>query len=156
MAFTEFLMEMHALCMCLLFHHLSSFPHLYLYGLQSRLVQLCSRVFYKGASSNSPFKLSILFIGYFIYLHFKHYSPSQFLLHKHPILFFLPTASMRMLPHPLTHPLLSHCPSIPLCWTIKSLQSPLLLMPDKASLCYTCSSLHVYSLVGSLVPESSG
>jgi hypothetical protein len=40
-------------------------------------------------------------------------------------------------------------------------QGPLLpLMPDKAILCYICGwshgSLHVYSLVGSLVPGSSG
>jgi hypothetical protein len=40
-------------------------------------------------------------------------------------------------------------------------QGPLLpLMPDKAIFCYICGrshgSLHVYSLVGALVPESSG
>jgi hypothetical protein len=56
-----------------------------------------------------------------------------------------------------------HCPRILLCWGIKSPQDqgPLLpLMPKKAILCYIKSwnqgSLHVYSLVGGLVPGSSG
>jgi hypothetical protein len=64
---------------------------------------------------------------------------------------------------PHTHPLLLHHPFIPLPWSIKPSQDPgllLLFMPDKAILyhIYTCShgSLHVYSLVGGLVPESSG
>jgi hypothetical protein len=56
--------------------------------------------------------------------------------------------------------------SLPLAlpsWSIESLQDrgpPLPLMPDKAILCYISSwshgSLHVYSLVGDLVPGSSG
>jgi hypothetical protein len=62
-----------------------------------------------------------------------------------------------------THPLLSHHPSIPLCWGIKPAQDqgPLLpLITEKSIICYICSwshgSLHVYSLVGSLAPGSSG
>jgi hypothetical protein len=72
----------------------------------------------------------------------------------HPIL--PPPASMRVLPHP--PPRLST-----LHWDIEPSQdqgSLLPLMPDKAILCYICSwnhgSLHVYSLVGGLVPGSSG
>ena len=62
-----------------------------------------------------------------------------------------------------THLLSPHCPSIPLHWSIKPPQdqgAPPPLMLDKAILCYICSwnygSLHVYSLVGGLVPGSSG
>jgi hypothetical protein len=65
--------------------------------------------------------------------------------------------------HPPTHPFPSHLPSFSLCCGIKTPQNegpPLPLMPDKAILCYICSwsqgSLRVYSLVGGLVPESSG
>jgi hypothetical protein len=58
-----------------------------------------------------------------------------------------------------THPLPPHCPGIPLHWGIKPTQD-LLLMPDNGIFCYLWSwsygSLHVYSLVGSLVPGSSG
>ena len=57
---------------------------------------------------------------------------------------------------PATQPLTPHCPGIPLNWGI---ELPL-LVPDNAILCYICSwshgSLHMYSLVGGLVPESSG
>ena len=63
----------------------------------------------------------------------------------------------------LTHPLRPHRPGIPPRWSIKPPQDQgpgLSLMPDKAILCYICSwsysSLHVYSLVGGLVPGSSG
>jgi hypothetical protein len=66
---------------------------------------------------------------------------------------------MRVLPHPF--PPSRH--GIPLHWGIEPSQDrgPLLpLMPDKAILCYICGwshgSLHVYSLVGGLVPGSSG
>jgi hypothetical protein len=88
------------------------------------------------------------------------------------MLFPFPVFSLRILypTRPLspqgcspTHPLLPHYPSILLHWGIKPSQDqgpPLRLMPDKAILCYICSwihgSLHVYSLVGSLVPGSSG
>ena len=71
-------------------------------------------------------------------------------------------ASMRVFPHPPTcSP--PHHPSIPLHWGIEPSQDqgPLfLLMPDKTILCYICrwshGSLHMYSLVGVLVPGSSG
>jgi hypothetical protein len=62
-------------------------------------------------------------------------------------------------PHPPTPT--SH-PGIPLHWGIEPSQDqgPLFpSMPDKAILCYICGRrhefLHVYSLVGGLVPESS-
>jgi hypothetical protein len=78
----------------------------------------------------------------------------------YPIL-LLP-ASMRLFLLP-THPLLPPCPGILLHWGIKSSQDkgPLLsLMSKKAILSYICcwshGSLHVYSLVGGLVPWSSG
>ena len=65
--------------------------------------------------------------------------------------------------HLPTHPHLPHCPQIPLHWGIELSQEEgnlLPLMADKAILCYICSwsrgSLHVYSLVGDLVPGSSG
>jgi len=64
---------------------------------------------------------------------------------------------------PPIHLLLPHCPSIPLCRGIEPPQDrgpPFPLMLDKAILCYMCDwshgSLHVYSLVGGLVPGSSG
>jgi len=78
---------------------------------------------------------------------------------KIPHLIPPPLCLLRVLPHPLS----PHHPSIPLWWSIKPTQDqgPLFpLMPDKAILCNTCSwshaSLHVYSLVGGLVPGSSG
>ena len=67
------------------------------------------------------------------------------------------------LPHSAIHPLLLPGLGIPLHWGIKPSQDqgPLLpLMIDKAILCCicgcSCGSLHVYSLVGGLVPGSSG
>jgi hypothetical protein len=66
-------------------------------------------------------------------------------------------------PCSLTHPLLLPCPGIPLHWVIKPSQDQgplLLLMSHKAILCYICGwsleSLHMYSLLGDLVPGSSG
>jgi hypothetical protein len=63
----------------------------------------------------------------------------------------------------VTHPLPLPGPGIPLHWSIEPSQDqgPLLpLMTNKAILCYICSwshgSLHLYSLVGGLVPGSSG
>jgi hypothetical protein len=80
-----------------------------------------------------------------------------------PYPIFPPTASMKVLPNPPTHSLLPSCPGIPLHWGIKPSQDqgPLLsLMSNKAILCYICGwshgSLHMYSLVGSLVLGSSG
>jgi len=63
----------------------------------------------------------------------------------------------------LTNPLLLPCPGILLHWDIKPSQDqdPLLsLKSHKAIFCYICGwsqgSLHVYSLVGDLVPGSYG
>ena len=60
-----------------------------------------------------------------------------------------------------THSLLLPCTAIPLHWGIEATlgQEPFLpLMSNKAILCYICGwrhgSLHVYSLVGGLVPWS--
>jgi hypothetical protein len=60
-------------------------------------------------------------------------------------------------------PLLLPCPGIPLHWGIKPSQDQGLFLPlmsNKAILCYICGrshgSLHMYSLVGGLVPGSSG
>ena len=62
-----------------------------------------------------------------------------------------------------THPLPLPGPGIPLYWGTESLQDqgPLLpLMTDQAILCYICSQCHesyyVFSLIGGLVPGSSG
>ena len=62
---------------------------------------------------------------------------------------------------PPTHPLLTPLPSLLLCWGIerpKDLLSS--LMPDNAIFYYISTwshgSLHMYSLVGGLVPGSSG
>ena len=72
------------------------------------------------------------------------------------------------LSHPLspcspTHPLPLPGPGIPLHWGIEHSQDQRPLLPsmsNKAILCYICSwshgSLQVYSLVGGLVPRSSG
>ena len=71
-----------------------------------------------------------------------------------------PSPTVPLLHTPTPQP---HWSSIHLCWGIKPPQDqepPLPLMSDKAILCYICSwspvSLHVYSLVGGLVPRSSG
>jgi hypothetical protein len=105
--------------------------------------------------------ISFFFIGYFIYSHYNVISfpslPStNSLFHPH-----FP-ASMRVLTHSPTH---SHL-TLAFPYTGASIeppwdQGPLLpLMPDKAIPCYICNwshvSLHVYSLVGGLVPGGSG
>jgi hypothetical protein len=100
-------------------------------------------------------------IYYFIYLHFKCY-----------LLLVFPPQTCFPIPFPLllwgsspTHRLLFYLPKIPLCLGIEppqGLGSPFPLITDKAILCYICSwsngSLHcsLYSLVGGLVPGSSG
>jgi hypothetical protein len=70
---------------------------------------------------------------------------------------------MRMLSHPPIHPLLLPHPGIPLHWDIEPSQDsgPLLpLISDKAIFCYkggwSHRILHVFSLLGGLVPASSG
>jgi hypothetical protein len=102
-------------------------------------------------------------VYYFIYLHFKCYSPSWILLH-YPLSYPLASCFYEGDPLPSNHPVLPPWPGIPLHWGIKSSQDQgpllLLLIPDNAILCYICGwshgSLHVYSLVGGLVPGSSG
>jgi hypothetical protein len=101
--------------------------------------------------------------GYFLYLHFKCCSFSWFPPHcletHYPIL--PPPASMRVLPtHSLPPPTLEF-PYTGASIELSQDQGPLLpLMPNKAILCFMCScshgSLHVYSLIGGLVPGSSG
>jgi hypothetical protein len=105
----------------------------------------------------TPMVRTLFFIiGYFTYLHFKYYAPSKFSLHQPLSPFYLDA-------HLPTHPLPPQHPIISLSLVVEpplDQGPPLLLMPDKAILCYTCSwsheSLHMYSLVGGLVPGSSG
>ena len=90
-------------------------------------------------------------IRQFLYLHFKFYPLSWFPERKPPTPF--PSNCSP------THPLLLPCPGIPLHWGIGPShdQGPLLsLMSNKAILCYICSWSHGYSLVGGLLPGSSG
>ena len=83
-----------------------------------------------------------LFIGYFLYLHFKCYSlswspPAP----EIPYPISHPPASMRVFPHPTTYPLLPPSPGILIHWGIKPSQdqgSLLPLMTNKAILCYIC------------------
>ena len=95
----------------------------------------------------------IFFIGYFIYLHLKHWSPSWFHLCK--AYSQSPSLCLYEGTPPPIHPLLPHRSNIPLCWGIKpSLDQgpPLILMPDKSIFLYICSwshgFLHVYILFG--------
>ena len=116
------------------------------------------RLLLKGSVWNRP--KSCLFY-YWTFLHFKCYPLSRFLLQNpHPII-PLPR-SMRVLLHRPTH---SHLTALSFPYTGESEPSlnpgPLLpLMPDNAILCYlygwSHGSLHVCSLVGGLVPGSSG
>jgi hypothetical protein len=112
--------------------------------------------FPRSPCSLSIFALVSLFflISYFLYLHFKFYPLSPL---KAPIPLQPPS------PCSPTHPLPLPGPGIPLHWSIEPSQDQghlLPLMTDKAILCYICGwsygSLHVYSLVGGLVPGSSG
>lgn len=54
-------------------------------------------------SQRDYYFLCLLFVGYFIYFHFKLYLPSHFPLHKPPIPFYVAPASMRGLTtcHPI-------------------------------------------------------
>ena len=101
---------------------------------------------------------SFFLFKFFFYLHFKYYILSLFPLLILPLSYCFYEGGPPQ-PHPLQPP---H-PGIPLHWDIKPSQDQgplLLLMPNKSILCYIChwshGSLHVYSLVGSLVPWSSG
>jgi hypothetical protein len=100
----------------------------------------------------------LFIIGYFMYLHFKF--PS--FLYGNPLSHPSSPCFYEGAPTP-TQPLPPHCPDIPLHWSIQSSQDQgpvLLLLQDNAIVCYKCSwnhwSLHVYSLVGCLVPGNSG
>ena len=99
-----------------------------------------------------------IFVGYFIYLHFKCYSP--FLVFPVTCPNPITLDSMRVLPHLSIHPLPPHCPRLLLLWSIKLLQDQGPLMSHKAIFCYICiwshGSLHVYSLVGGLVLGALG
>ena len=88
------------------------------------------------------------FIGYFTYLHFKCYPPSQFPFCKPPVYTLLSPAFMRVLPYPPTHSCLTA-----LVFTYTGVLNlhrtkglPLPVMPDKATLCYICSWSHGYPL----------
>jgi hypothetical protein len=106
-----------------------------------------------------PIFLSLLMIGYFLYLLFKCYPLSRF-PPRNPLFHSPSPDSMRVFPHPPTN---SHLPDLPshspYTGASKSSQDqgPLLpLMPYKAILCCICGWSHAYSLVGGLVPGSSG
>jgi hypothetical protein len=102
----------------------------------------------------------LFFIGYFIYLHFKCYPLSQFPLQKPPS---HPSPCFYEGIPPSIHSIPPYHSSILIYWGIKPAQdqwSLLPLMSNKVILCYICiwslESHHVYSLVGDLVPGSSG
>jgi hypothetical protein len=102
----------------------------------------------------------MIFIGYFMYLHFKCYPLSRFLVQNPPL---LPHSCFYEGAPTPTHPILPPRYGIPLHGGIEPSQNqgPLLpLMSNKAILCHKCGqrhgSFHVYSLVGGLVPGSSG
>jgi hypothetical protein len=109
-----------------------------------------------------------IFIGYFLYLHFKMLSPFLVPPRPPPRPRNSPShppspASMRVFPYPPTHSLFPPLlPGISLHWGIEPSQDQgpvLTLMLYRAILCYLCGwshgSLHVCSLVGDLVPGSS-
>jgi hypothetical protein len=107
-----------------------------------------------------PFVLpDLFFFSFFFFNQIFSFFTFQMLF---PFLVSPPKTPYPILP-PSAHPLPLPCAAIPLHWTIwpSQDQGPLLpLMSNKAILCYICSwsheSLHVYSLVGGLVPRSSG
>ena len=119
-----------------------------------------------GQCSPNDKKYYFLLIILFTYIS-KRYTPYRLPLYNpSPI-------PIPLLPHPLclyegepppTHPLLLHCSSITLCWGIKPPQDQGPFFPfisDKAFVCYICIMREswlppVYSLVGSLIPGSSG
>jgi hypothetical protein len=103
-------------------------------------------------SSREPF--SFFLDIFFIYI--SNFIPFPGFPYKNPL-------SHPPSPCSPTHPFMLLCPGIPLHWGIEpSLDQGTLLplMSNKAILCYICSwshgFLHVYSLVGGLVPGSSG
>jgi len=113
---------------------------------------------FRNIFSFLKFFFNFIFLGYFMYLHSKCYPlppPSPVPLPPSPC--FYENVSTT------THPLQSQCPGITLHWGNEPSQDQGLFlqwMLDNAILCYICDwshgSLHVYSLVGGLVPGSSG
>jgi hypothetical protein len=100
--------------------------------------------------------LTVIFVGYFLCLHVKCY---QFPGHPRNLLSRLPSPCFYESVPPHTHSLLPPYPGVPLHWDIQSSQDqgPFCpLMPNKAILCYICRGSHGYSLIGGLVPRSSG
>ena len=100
----------------------------------------------------------IFFFGYFIYLHFQCYPLSWFSLHNPPIPFPLHSASMRMLLHPSTHSCLTSLTLVHQAFTEPG-ASPLIDARKGNPLLHKQLDpwpLHVYSMVPSLVPGSSG
>ena len=107
--------------------------------------------------------ISFFFCWLFYLFTFQMLSPFQVSPPQTPIPSSVPTHCFYEGAPSLILLLLSHSSSILLLWGIKSPQDqgPLLsLMFDKAILCSICSWIHrffhVYSLVGGLVPGSSG
>jgi hypothetical protein len=129
---------------------LNTWDFLYLLANQGALEKLCECL-----------RICISLHVNFIYLHFKCYPLSQFPLQKPLFHYSLPLLLWRCSPtHPPTP---TSLPSYSPILDIKPspYQGPLLpLMPDKTFLCYICGwnhePLHVYPLVGGLVPGSSG
>ena len=124
-------------------------PSAYLY-LTKCLYKSKKNNFMAIAQINGESEIWNLFL--ILYLHFKCYPLS-----------WLPYPCFYEGVLTFIHSLLPPHPCIPLSWGIQPSQEhgPLLLfMPDKATLCYICDwshgSLHVQSLVGGLVPGSSG
>ena len=125
------------------------------------MLKICYVKLFFGSVLNYFF-LSFFLICYFLYLHIKNVIPFPSLpTPKLPIP--SPCSCFYKGVPPTTHILPPPHPGIPLYWGIEPSQDqgPLLpLMPDKAMLCYICGwshwFLHVCSLVGGLVPGSSG
>jgi hypothetical protein len=92
----------------------------------------------------------LFFIGYFLYLHFKHYPLSSFpsLLEIPYHILPLPASKGCSSTHPPTTSFLPYIPLIGASIQASQDQGPLLpLMHDKTNLCYICSWSHVYSIV---------
>jgi hypothetical protein len=92
-------------------------------------------------------------MGYFLYLHFKHYTLFRFRSLPIPYHILPPLASIRVFLHPPTP---SSLPSISIHWGIypafiESRTSPYIV----AVLCYICSWSYVYSFVDGLVVTGS-
>ena len=114
-------------------------------------------------SSKCQYVISSNVFEYFMYFHFNCYHVILFSCFPSGTPLHPPPTSQKMLPLPPTHFHLPAHPLIPLHWSIKPSQdqgSLLPLMSENAILCSICSwshgYLHMYSLVGSLIPENSG